>query len=58
MSYKIKVIWLDGSEEFVQEGQLPGKDAVFTSEQDAQANAEFLLEGINDEAQSVNVVKV
>lgn len=58
MSYKIKVIWLDGIEEFLQEGPRPGKDATFTFRGDAQVNADFLLEGIGDEVQSVNVVQV
>ena len=54
-AWKIKVVWPDGSEEFVQEGSKAGKDARFTKSQ-AEALKDFMLIGMA-ETQSINVVR-
>ena len=57
MRYRIKVIWKNGEQEYVQAGVKPGQDAIFTSHRAAQEQADFLKIGISDEVQSVNVVR-
>ena len=57
MRYRIKVIWKNGEEEFVQEGLRPGRYAIFTSRASAQQQADFLKMGIGCDAQSINVVR-
>ena len=54
--WKVKVIWLNGKEEFLQMGINPGTDAVFMLKSKAQEQASFLLEGIREDVQSINVV--
>lgn len=55
--FAIKVIWLDGEEEFVREGCAGGRVAVFASKRKATTQADFLREGMEDEVQSINVVQ-
>jgi hypothetical protein len=54
--WAILVIWKTGETEYVKEGPPPGRVAVFRARSRARENADFLAEGISDEAQSVNVV--
>lgn len=51
--WSIKVIWLDGEEEYLMQGQ---RIATFPSRSRADSQRDFMLEGIADEVQSVNVV--
>lgn len=53
--YAIKVVWRDGTEEYVCRGVCGGAIATFPNKERAQEHADFLGEGL-DEAQSINVV--
>lgn len=55
--FAIKVIWLEGEEEYLKEGESPdGEVALFTSRKRAEAQRDFMLVGMEDEVQSVNIV--
>jgi len=54
MAYKILVVWEDGTEEYLKQGD---KDAIFHSKKEATNQKEFMLMGMEDEVQSINVVK-
>lgn len=55
--FAIKVIWLDGSEEYVLRGICgSGPIALFPNRERAEEQRAFMLEGIADEVQSINVV--
>lgn len=49
----IKVTWLDGTEEYLKAGY---KAALFVNAVQAEQMKSFMLEGISDEVQSINVV--
>lgn len=49
----IKVVWLDGEEEYLKEGAEP---ASFVNRARAEEMKSFMLEGMSDEVQSINVV--
>lgn len=51
--FSILVIWPDGEQEYVKEG---ARIAVFLSRKGAESWRDFMLEGIADEVQSINVV--
>jgi urease gamma subunit len=51
--YKILVIWNDSTMEYLKDGR---KVAMFSSRQRAEAQRDFMLEGMSDEVQSINVV--
>lgn len=54
MKYAVKVVWDDGSEEYLKEGAAP---AIFPAKSEAQEMAEFMRRGMyGDEIQSINVV--
>jgi hypothetical protein len=53
MRYKILVVWKDGTEEYLKQGD---QDAIFLSKRIAEEQKEFMEFGIDD-AQSINVVK-
>jgi len=48
MRYAIKVVWRDGSEEYVCDGVCGGRVSIFSSKSLAQAQADFLGEGMDD----------
>lgn len=52
-AYAIKVIWLEGDEEYLKEGR---KTAQFANRERAEKMKSFMLEGMSDEVQSINVV--
>ncbi len=52
--YAIKVVWKDGSEDYVFDF-MTSHVSTFTSRARAQQRADFLAEGMDD-AQSINVV--
>lgn len=58
MRYSIKIIWADGSEEYLKEGlRDTGCPAVFDDRSDAENHKDFILQGLDEEEyQSVNVV--
>ena len=57
MSYAIKVVWLDGTEEYVRDGPtVRGLVARFPKKKDAEEMRNFMLIGMSDEVQSINVV--
>jgi hypothetical protein len=51
--FAIKVIWLDGEEEYLKEGS---NVARFANRERAEAQRDFMKEGMEDEVQSINVV--
>lgn len=54
-TYHVKVVWADGTEELLKEGDAY---AVFRSLGSAERARDFLVEGLDvEEYQSVNVVK-
>lgn len=53
--FAIKVIWLNGEEELLKTGH-SGRVADFPSRDRAEAQRDFMLEGMADEVQSINVV--
>lgn len=53
--YAIKVIWFEGDEEYLKEGD-GDKTASFPNRERAENMKSFMLEGISDQVQSVNVV--
>lgn len=53
MKSAIKVVWLDGQEEYLKEGD---RIALFLSTHRATEMKRFMLEGMSDEVQSINVV--
>lgn len=53
MKLAIKVIWLDGEEEYLKEGD---RIALFLNEHRAGEMRDFMLEGMSGEVQSINVV--
>lgn len=53
MSWAIKVIWDDGEDEYLKQGS---RVAVFPSRERAQEMRDFMMEGMSDECQSINVV--
>lgn len=54
-AYAIKVIWLEGDEEYLEEGD---KTASFTNRERAEEMKSFMLEGMSEEVQSINVVSL
>lgn len=55
--FAIKVIWLDGEEEFLKQGETPdGEVAMFANRERATTQRDFMLLGMEDEVQSINVV--
>ncbi|HKV10727.1 MAG TPA: hypothetical protein VJ725_21480 [Thermoanaerobaculia bacterium] len=55
--FGIKVVWRNGEEEFLCRGICAnGPIARFPSREAADAQRAFLLEGMSDEVQSINVV--
>lgn len=57
MAYAILVIWPDGEEEYLKTGAKPdGKTATFPSRKRADGMRDFMMEGMADEVQSINVV--
>ena len=52
--YAILVIWENGEEEYLKEGLV--NIAKFSSRQRAQEQKDFMLMGMEDEVQSINVV--
>lgn len=54
--YAIKVIWLDGQEEFVREGIAGGRISLYSNIKIAKAQRDFMLEGMEEDVQSINVV--
>ena len=54
--WAIVVIWLDGEEEYLKAGLGPEKVALFSSHYHAGKMKEFMLEGMSDEVQSINIV--
>lgn len=53
--FAVKVIWKDGEEELLCEG-MTDKPARFLRRTDAQHHRDFMLIGMEDEVQSINVV--
>lgn len=53
--FAIKVIWLDGTEEYLKTGH-SGRVADFRSRDLAEAQRDFMLAGMAEEAQSINIV--
>jgi gluconate kinase len=53
--FAVKVIWLDGDEEYLHEG-MSERTARFFTEREAKEQAEFMKMGMSDECQSINVV--
>lgn len=51
--FSILVVWLDGEQEYLKEGR---STATFPSRKAAEGWREFMLEGMADEVQSINVV--
>lgn len=51
--YAIKVIWLEGDEEYLKEG---GRRRSFANRERAEEMRSFMLEGMSEEVQSINVV--
>lgn len=51
--FAIKVVWLDGVEEYLKEGC---SIARFTNRKRAEEQCDFMKEGMEDEVQSINVV--
>lgn len=49
----IKVVWLDGREEYLKESTEP---ASFVNRARADEMKSFMLEGMSDEVQSINIV--
>lgn len=57
VSYAIKVIWPDGAEEFLKEGPVDsGEIASFASPERADEQRIFMMEGMAEDVQSINVV--
>lgn len=53
MKFSVLVVWHDGEQEYLKQGE---KIAAFSSSEDAEGWRDFMLEGIADEVQSINVV--
>lgn len=51
--FAIKVVWLDGEEEFLKEGS---RVARFANRKRAEEQRDFMKAGMSDEVQSINVV--
>lgn len=54
--FAVLVVWKDGEEEYVKQG-LSNRVAVFPSRRRAQEMRDFMLEGMSDEVQSINIVE-
>jgi len=52
--FAVLVIWKDGEEEYLREGS---RVAVFSARSRAEDQADFMRMGMEDEVQSINVVK-
>lgn len=53
MKFALRVTWLDGSDEYLNEGE---RVASFSSRTRADEQRSFMLEGIADEVQGISVV--
>lgn len=51
--FAIKVIWLDGEEEYLMQGN---RLVIFSARSHAESQRDFMLEGMQSAVQSVNVV--
>jgi hypothetical protein len=54
--YAILVTWLDGEEEYLKEGLSGTVIARFHSRKEAKEQKEFMLMGMSDEVDSIDVV--
>jgi hypothetical protein len=57
VSYKVQVVWKNGKVEDVMLGCRKKAPAVFRTRKQAQEEADFLKMGIEEETQSINVVR-
>jgi hypothetical protein len=55
--WKILVIWLDGDQEYLKDGKRPDGAVATFSREAADRQRDFMLAGMSDEVQSINVVR-
>lgn len=53
-AWRVKVVWLDGEEELLKEGD---RVASFSSRRRAEDVRDFMLEGMEDEVQGIYVTQ-
>lgn len=53
MRYSVLVVWLDGEREYLKQGS---RTAIFSSRSRAEEQRDFMLEGMEEDVQSINVV--
>lgn len=51
--YSILVVWLDGESEYLKEGS---HTAIFSSRKRAESQRDFMLLGMEEDIQSINIV--
>jgi hypothetical protein len=54
--YAILVTWLDGSEEYLKQGLSGTNVARFHSRKEAKKQKDFMLIGMSDEVESIDIV--
>lgn len=54
--FALLVVWKDGEQEFLKEGPSGGPPAHFANRRRAEEMRDFMLEGMSEEVQSINVV--
>lgn len=56
MSWAVLVTWLDGEEEYLHEG-MGDKTARFTTKLAAKEQRDFMMIGMSDEVESIEIVR-